>query len=169
MKRYTLRGTGPPPEDSAMNNERVDLIERFRFLHTPQLLDVLRSEPLSGLARQVATEELRRRGLDADGVALPHGPHGPDPAAQSGQDFVTVAKYFLPMDAHIVCGCLAAAGVAATVADAHLLQTDSLLTPALGGVRILVPADQLQRAHAVIDAFNRGEFQLEDDIDVGPA
>ena len=53
------------------------------------------------------------------------------------------------------------------VADANLVQTNSLLTSALGGVRILVPASYLQQAREVIAAFNRGEYRLEDDIDVG--
>lgn len=93
-----------------------------------------------------------------------------DSAEQTGatcQDLFTVAKYFVPTDAHIVQGCLIAAGVPAVVADANLVQTHSLLTPALGGVRILVPQDYVQQAHAVIEAFNRGEYQLDDDVDVG--
>jgi hypothetical protein len=85
----------------------------------------------------------------------------------SGQDLFTVATYYVPTDAHIVQGCLMAAGIPAVVADANLVQTHSLLTPALGGVRILVPASYLQQAQEVIAAFNRGEFQLDDDVDVG--
>jgi hypothetical protein len=42
-----------------------------------------------------------------------------------------------------------------------------LLAPALGGVRILVPADHLQQAQAVLEAFARGEFTLDEDADVG--
>jgi hypothetical protein len=46
------------------------------------------------------------------------------------------------------------------------VQTDLLLAPALGGVRILVPADHLQQAQAVLEAFARGEFELGEDADV---
>jgi hypothetical protein len=54
------------------------------------------------------------------------------------------------------------------LADEHLVQTDLLLAPALGGVRILVPADYLQQSRAVLEAFERGEFALDEDADVGP-
>src|ERR1035437_8153293 len=87
--------------------------------------------------------------------------------AISGRDLFTVAIYFLPTDAYIVQGCLVAAGVPAVVADANLVQTDSLLTSALGGVRILVPESYMQQAQEVIDSFNRGEYRLDDDVDVG--
>jgi hypothetical protein len=46
------------------------------------------------------------------------------------------------------------------------VQTDLLLAPALGGVRILVPQDHLQQAQAVLAAFARGEFELGEDADV---
>lgn len=85
----------------------------------------------------------------------------------TGGDWLAVATYYLPTDAHIVRGCLAAAGVPAMVADDQLVQTDSLLTPALGGVRILVPQAYWQQARDVIAAFERGDYQLDDDIDVG--
>jgi hypothetical protein len=79
-------------------------------------------------------------------------------------DYVTVASYFTPTDAHIVRSCLEAAGIAAVVADANLVQTHSLLTPALGGVRIRVPASQAQQAAEVIAAFERGDYRLPDDF-----
>jgi hypothetical protein len=47
------------------------------------------------------------------------------------------------------------------------MQAHMLLAPALGGVRILVPQEHLQEAQAVLDAFQRGEFALGDDADVG--
>jgi hypothetical protein len=84
-------------------------------------------------------------------------------------DMVTAATSLVATDAHILCGCLVAAGVAATVADANLGQTHSLLTAALGGIRILVPEADLQRAQDIIAAFNRGDYQLDDNADVGQA
>jgi hypothetical protein len=85
----------------------------------------------------------------------------------AGRDLFTVATYYLPTDAYIVQGCLVAAGVPAVVADDNLVQTDSLLTPALGGVRILAPESFIQQALEVIAAFNRGAYQLDEDADVG--
>lgn len=82
-------------------------------------------------------------------------------------DLVEVARYLVPMEASLVQGCLVASGIPAVLADAHLVQTDMLLAPALGGMRILAPRDYLQQAHAVLAAFERGEFALDEDADVG--
>ena len=78
-----------------------------------------------------------------------------------------LARYLVPMDANLVQGCLVAAGVPAVLADANLVQTDLLLAPALGGVRIMVPEDWQRQAEAVLDAYQRGEFALDEDADVG--
>ena len=91
----------------------------------------------------------------------------PELARLPGRDLVEVARYLVPLEANLVRGCLVASGIPAVLADAHLVQTDMLLAPALGGVRILVPEDHLQQAQAVLEAFGRGEFELGEDADVG--
>jgi hypothetical protein len=91
----------------------------------------------------------------------------PELARLPGRDLVEVARYLIPLEANLVQGCLVASGIPAVLADAHLVQTDLLLAPALGGVRILVPEDHLQQAQAVLEAFARGEFELGEDADVG--
>ncbi|HEX9173037.1 MAG TPA: DUF2007 domain-containing protein [Telluria sp.] len=91
----------------------------------------------------------------------------PDVEKIPGRDLFAVAKYLIPIEASLVQGCLVASGIPAVLADAHLMQTDLLLAPALGGVRILVPAAHLLQAQAVLEAFERGEFELDDDADVG--
>jgi Zn-dependent alcohol dehydrogenase len=83
------------------------------------------------------------------------------------RDLFTVVRYDQPTEAYIVQGCLVAAGIPAVVADDQLNQIDSLLTPALGGVRIRVPEEFIQDANEVIAAFNRGEYALADNVDVG--
>jgi hypothetical protein len=85
-----------------------------------------------------------------------------------GRDLFSIAKYLVPLEASMVQGCLVASGIPAVLADEHLVQTDLLLAPALGGVRILVPADHLVQAKAVLEAFERGEFALDENTDVGP-
>ena len=91
----------------------------------------------------------------------------PELARLPGRDLVEVARYLVPLEANLVQGCLVASGIPAVLADAHLVQTDMLLAPALGGVRILVPEEHLQQAQAVLEAFARGEFELGEDADVG--
>jgi hypothetical protein len=90
----------------------------------------------------------------------------PEAALLPGRDLFEVARYLIPMEASLVQGCLVASGIPAVLADAHLVQTDLLLAPALGGVRILVPEDYLLQAQAVLEAFQRGEFALGEDADV---
>ncbi len=81
--------------------------------------------------------------------------------------FAVVERFFEPTQAYIVQGCLRAAGIAAHLADANLVQMHGLLTPALGGVRLLVPTTELDAAHALIAAYRRGELALDEDVDVG--
>jgi hypothetical protein len=91
----------------------------------------------------------------------------PDIEAVPGRDLFIVARYLVPMDAALMQGCLEASGIPAVLADAHLMQADLLLAPALGGVRILVPASFVQEAQSVMEAFKRGEFALDENSDVG--
>jgi hypothetical protein len=84
-----------------------------------------------------------------------------------GRDLFVVAKYMIPIDASLMQGCLVAAGIPAVLADANLVQTDMLLAPALGGVRILVPREFLVASTAVMAAFERGEYALDENADVG--
>lgn len=91
----------------------------------------------------------------------------PDIEQIPGRDLFIVARYMVPLDAILAQGCLVAAGVPAVVADAHLVQTDLLLAPALGGVRVLAPAEFLVQAQAVLDGLARGDYALDDDITYG--
>jgi hypothetical protein len=84
-----------------------------------------------------------------------------------GRDLFIVARYMVPLDANLAQGCLEAAGIPAMLADAHLMQTDLLLAPALGGVRVLVPFEHIQPAHAVLEALARGDYALDEDAPDG--
>lgn len=85
-----------------------------------------------------------------------------------GRDLFVAARYLNPTDAYLVQGCLAASNIPAVVADANHAQADQLLAPALGGVRVLVPEAFLCQSAEVLAAFERGDFTLDDDLDVGP-
>jgi hypothetical protein len=84
-----------------------------------------------------------------------------------GRDLFVVAKRMVPTDAYLLQGCLVAGGVPAVVADANHVQADLLIAPALGGVRILAPASYLVEAQAILAAYERGDYALDDDADVG--
>ena len=105
---------------------------------------------------------------DRDDPAASRSAQGaPDDALLPGRDLFEVARYLEPMEARLAQGCLEASGIPAVLADDHLVETNILLAPALGGVRILVPQAHLQQAEAVLQALQRGEFALKDDADVG--
>ena len=103
-----------------------------------------------------------------DGPAANREAEGtPDDALLPGRDLFEVARYLVPMEARLAQGCLEASGIPAVLADDNLVQTNILLAPALGGVRILVPQAHLQQAESVLEALRRGEFELGEDADVG--
>jgi len=82
-------------------------------------------------------------------------------------DWLMVARCLDPTEAHLLRACLEAAGLDAMVADANLVQTHSLIAVAVGGARVMVPEAQLEHAKAVLEAYHRGDFALDDDTDVG--
>lgn len=84
-----------------------------------------------------------------------------------GRDLYVVAKCMVPTDAWLLRGVLEAGGVPAVVADANHVQADLLIAPALGGVRILAPREYLAQSAEIIAAYERGEYALGDDADVG--
>lgn len=86
----------------------------------------------------------------------------PDVERIPGRDLFVIARYLVPMEAMLAQGCLVAAGIPAVLADAHLMQADLLLAPALGGVRILVPSEYLQQAGAVLAGLARGDYALDE-------
>jgi hypothetical protein len=76
-------------------------------------------------------------------------------------DFVRVATCGTPTEAYLLKGVLEAAGLTPNVADANVVQANSWMTQAVGGVRVLVPASQASAAREAIAEFNAGAYQLE--------
>lgn len=91
--------------------------------------------------------------------------HGDSPYDPEEGDWQTLVTFFSPTEAYLLRGCLQAAGVPAVVADAHLVQTHTLLAPAVP-VRLMVPHRRMAQAEAVVEAFQRGDYALPDDEDV---
>ncbi|UTY59564.1 putative signal transducing protein [Massilia sp. erpn] len=83
-------------------------------------------------------------------------------------DYRILARFMIPTDAHVMRGCLAAAGIAAVVTDDQHMQANLLLAPAIGGARLLVLEKDAQAAEEILQAFQRGEFALPDDADFDP-
>lgn len=140
-----------------MHTDHSDLASLFQELTDEELLLRYGSGTLTAAADAVAIAEISRRGLQ---LPLPEL-SAADNTEYAG-DFQLVARFLNPTDAYVLRSCLEMAGVPAVVADAQLVQTNSLWAVALGGVRLLVPALYLDEAKEVMAAFNRGEFALSD-------
>ena len=82
-----------------------------------------------------------------------------DPANGDWQTLITV---FSPTEAYLLRGVLQAAGVPASVADAHLVQAYTLLAGAIP-VRVQVPEHRRAQGEAVLAAYERGDYGLTDD------
>lgn len=76
-------------------------------------------------------------------------------------DFVRIATCSTPTEAHVIRGVLESAGLSPVVADANLVQAHGLMTQAVGGVRVLVPPDQIETARQALADFNAGALSLE--------
>ena len=144
-----------------MGPSRSSLEETFRELADDELLHRCTSGELTDFAQSIALAEVRARGLE-----LPGKP--PDPQEQEPQylgDWVTVARYLSYTAVHLLQSCLEAAGIPAAVADAQLVQTDALLTPAMRGASVRVPVAWATEAREVVAAYRRGDFRLDEDFD----
>jgi len=156
-----------------MTITRENLSERFQLLNDKELLSLSQSGDLTDLAKEVAADELRRRGVDVPKpvVTEPHTADesgGGDPMQDDlvqgdtvQGDLVQIARFFTPIEAHMLQSRLQADGVLAVVADAQLVGNNPFLTLALGGVRVLVPESQFERACEIVSAIERGECALD--------
>ena len=150
-----------------MTVTRESLLDRFQRLSDEELLGLFRSGELTDLANDVAAEELRRRGVDvAKPATEPHtasedASSSEDETPSGGEDLVLIARLFTPIEAHMLQSRLEAEGVPAVVTDAHIVGVNPLLTMAVGGVRVLVPESDIERAREIMRAIERGDYRLE--------
>jgi hypothetical protein len=147
-----------------MQVSREQLVEVFASLNTAELIARHASGTLTEMANAVAEEEMRRRGIAPQQRS--------DPAAAEATDvrddpLETIAIFLTPTEAHVLQGLLEAEGIHAVVADGEMVQMNELLSPALGGVRVLVPRSALERAHEIKAAVARGDYRLDENSDVG--
>jgi len=148
----------------AMDPSRTDLEETFQELADDELLRRCTSGELTDLAQSIALAEVRARGLE-----LPPAPEAPAGERQAYLgDWVAIARYLSFTEVHLLRACLEAAGIPAAVADAQLIQTDGLLTPAMRGASLRVPAAYATEAQGVIAAFKRGDFELDENFKPDP-
>ncbi|HZF19377.1 MAG TPA: hypothetical protein VE008_06685 [Burkholderiales bacterium] len=77
-------------------------------------------------------------------------------------DFETVFTTLDWHQAQVFGGRLEAEGIPIYLGDVHTNQTDPLLSPALGGYRIRVPAERAREAKEILAAIQAGKFALDE-------
>lgn len=70
-----------------------------------------------------------------------------------------VARFISPWDAHCVRGRLEAEGVPAYLHGEHHISVNRPLSLALGGVQLMVDADNRRRATEIVEACTRGAYE----------
>lgn len=80
--------------------------------------------------------------------------------ALDNDDYVPVESCSTPTEAHLIKGVLESAGLTAVTTDGHLLQAYDWLTPAAGGVRVLVPASEAAAARQALADYRAGDLAL---------
>src|SRR5687768_8348775 len=108
-----------------MNVSKEDLEERFKALTDQVLLERLQAGTLTPLATEVASAELRSRGIEMESAPPVHDPGAPDEhdepfAPEADVDLVTVAQFTNVLEANVLRNCLESHGVFAFVWGEHL-------------------------------------------------
>ena len=70
----------------------------------------------------------------------------------SSADLVTIARYDEPFLAHFYRGLLEDNGITSVIADEHHVAWNPLASIAIGGVRLMVLAQDAEQAREIIDA-----------------
>jgi hypothetical protein len=137
------------------------LAATYRSLSDEYLRERILSGVLTSTALDIAQRELRSRGVEV--------PELPQPVPEEpvldvpDEDFVTIARVMIPVNAQILQGRLVAEGIRAVLGDLNIMQTYDLISTAIGGVKIRVPQSQVAEAKAILAAIHAGEFDINEE------
>lgn len=95
----------------------------------------------------------------------PQAPEVPAPT----EDFVRIAAFATPAEAHVLRGLLVSAGLSAVVTDANSGQGNPWVTQSTHAVGVLVPESQEAAARETMAAFESGAYTLADDTAPAPS
>ena len=76
--------------------------------------------------------------------------------------WVTIATFNMPYQAHLAKTRLEAEEIPVTIRDEHLISINQLYSPALGGVKLQVPGESLNKAREILDSVPDVELQDEE-------
>ncbi len=90
-----------------------------------------------------------------------HPPGSTDPT-QDTEDYVRLAAFATPADAHVLRGLLASAGLSPVVVDANTGQGNPWVSQSVHAIGVLLPASEVAAGRDVQAAFESGAYALED-------
>ena len=146
-----------------MTTSREDLTERFRGLEDQELIRRAASGNLTELAQEVALAETQARGLHLPETSSPDSGFQ---AIHENGDFVVVARYSTPTEAHVLQALLESEDIP-TIVPPGLVDALPYLSTSQGGVRVEVPETHLAKARHIVEAFTRGDYSLDEDSEIG--
>lgn len=80
--------------------------------------------------------------------------------------WIRIAGFTDALSARIASGRLESEGIPVTVLNEHFVTANWLLSSAVGGVQVLVPAEHVEVSRQLLRDQAEGEFDLGDDADV---
>lgn len=80
--------------------------------------------------------------------------------SQNASSLIVLTTFNTLWPAEILVARLQAEGIDASIPDRHLINANAFLVGAIGGVRVMVQADELAQAREIVAAVERGEFAL---------
>ena len=145
-----------------MTPDREELQQSYSRLSDAEVTRLAACGTLTELAQSVAVAELRARGLP---IPVPPQPKPVEDEVYPGRMRI-VARNLSYIEAHILSSLLNAEGIPAQPGNVNLVQTNTLLSIAVGGACIYVREAFAAEAARVIADYNRGRYRLHDDVKV---
>ena len=87
----------------------------------------------------------------------------------TAEDYVRIAAFAAPAEAHVLHGILLSAGLTPVVTDSNTGQGNPWVSQSFHAVGVLVPASQVTAAREAQAAFESGAYALEDDTSPAPS
>ena len=144
-----------------MHIGREQLEAQFQAMSDEELVGRCDAD-LTDLAREVALAEAAKRGLTLPTRAAIDEVQGGEMAPGHGPLRIC-ATFMNPLVAEALSVRLLAEGLAA---QTHYANGGVMGSVGLAGVRVMVPESQLENARRIREAFDAGEYAIDEDFDV---
>jgi hypothetical protein len=142
---------------SAINDDqRQNLMQTYSGLSDEELLTLARhSSELTEPARAALNEQMVRRGLDINLA------DDEEPASPEAGDLLTVRQFRDLPEALLAKGMLESAGITCFLHDDNMVRMDWLISNLLGGIKLLVRAQDLDLAEEILQEPIPESFEIE--------